>query len=265
MAQPIVNVEGRRRHTDSIRLVVDAGISSKYSNNDGQSLFWINNSLVTQYKSKNLKRIYLVLGDYTLSKSKDQDFENSWFLHFRYNQKLSSIFRIEAFIQSQENKILDVSSRNLIGGGIRMKLFSGDNLNFYWGNAYMYEIEKSDLIDGEFKNHRYSSYISFSAGIPIYKNVSESIDENGKKTTKTEVREIDIVNTLYYQPLFNDFGEYRFLEQFQVNFPITKVFNFFTRFDYFYDSITPRGRKQFSTSVNFGFGLSLSKMKVSPS
>ncbi|NNF36823.1 MAG: DUF481 domain-containing protein [Saprospiraceae bacterium] len=238
LSQALVNIEGRRRHTDSTRFVMDGNVSSTYSNNDGLTFFQIHNSLFTQLKSKDLNKIYMLLGDYTLARSKDNDFENAWFLHFRYNQEITDLFRIETFVQSQKNKILDVNSRNLIGGGIRMKLISKENVRLYWGNAYMYEVEATDLIEDKFYNHRYSTYVSFTAVIPP--------------------NNVKIINTLYYQPLFNDFNDYRFLEQLKITFPITKRFNMFSLFDYFYDSITPQGRKQFSSRISFGFGLRLS-------
>ena len=237
VSQTLVNIEGLRRHTDSTRFVLDGNLSFNYSNNDGLTFYQIRNSLFTQFKSKSLNKIYMLLGDYTLARSRDNDFENAWFLHFRYNQEITNLFRIEAFIQSQENKILDVNTRNLIGGGIRMKLISKENVRLYWGNAYMYEVEKTDLIEDRFNNHRYSTYLSLTATIP---------ESN-----------VTIVNTAYYQPLFDNFNDYRFLEQLKITIPITSRFNMFSLFDYFYDSITPRDRKQFSSRVSFGFGLRL--------
>ena len=128
--------------TDSIRFVLRSDFSFSYDNYDGDYIYRIGSSLSTQVKSKDLKKIYFLLGNYNLIRSEAQDFQNTWFLHLRYNQKLSNLFRFEAFIQSQHNQLLAINSRNLVGAGLRFKLVSKENVRLYIGNVYMDEEEK---------------------------------------------------------------------------------------------------------------------------
>ena len=98
----LVNIESIRMQTDSIRFVLKSDFLFNYSNNDGVYIYRFNVGLNTQYKTKNLKDIFFFLGNAALVRSQDQDFQNSWFIHLRYNRKLNKSLRIEAFIQDPE-------------------------------------------------------------------------------------------------------------------------------------------------------------------
>ena len=97
----LVNIESQRMQVDSVRFVLKSDLLFDYSNNNGDYLSQFTGNISTQLKSKDMKRIYMFIGSYNTEQSKDQNFQNSWFLYFRYNQKLSELFRIEAFIQDQ--------------------------------------------------------------------------------------------------------------------------------------------------------------------
>lgn len=233
----LVNIESKRMQTDSVRFVLKNDFSFSYNNSDGDYIYQIGSNLTTQVKSKDLKKIYFLIGNYNLIRSENQDFQNSWFMHLRFNYQLSNLFRLETFIQSQSNELLVINSRNIVGTGLRFKLVSTENAKLYFGNAYMYEEEKSNAFSTKQFNHRNSSYLSFSA------TISKS--------------NINILNTIYYQPLYNDFGDFRVLEQFKIEVPLSKVLRFNTLFNYYYDSITPNGNKQFWSSLSAGLGVEL--------
>ena len=233
----LVNIESKRMQTDSIRFVLRSDFSFSYDNYDGDYIYRIGSSLSTQVKSKDLKKIYFLLGNYNLIRSEAQDFQNTWFLHLRYNQKLSNLFRFEAFIQSQHNQLLAINSRNLVGAGLRFKLVSKENVRLYLGNAYMYEEEKSDTFDTKEYNHRNSTYLSVSA------TIAES--------------NVNITNTVYFQPLYKDFSDFRVLEQLKIDVPLSRVLSLYTLFDYYHDNITPSGGSQFSINISIGLGIKL--------
>ncbi len=85
----LVNIESIRMQTDSIRFVLKSDFLFNYSNNDGIYIYRFNLGLNTQYKTKNLKNIFFFSGNAELVRSQDQDFQNAWFMHFRYNNKLT--------------------------------------------------------------------------------------------------------------------------------------------------------------------------------
>ena len=233
----LVNIESKRMQTDSIRFVLRGDFSFSYDNYNGDYIYRVGSSLSSQVKSKDLKKIYFLLGNYNLIRSESQDFQNTWFLHLRYNQKLSNLFRFEAFIQSQSNELLAINSRNLIGAGLRFKLVSKELVKLYLGNAYMYEEEKSDAFNTKEYNHRNSTYLSISATI-AQSNVT-------------------ITNTVYFQPLYKDFSDYRILEQLKIDVPLSKVLSLYTLLDYYHDNITPSEGSQYSTNISIGLGIKL--------
>ncbi len=254
----LTNIESQRIRSGGKRFVLDGNFTFYYNNNNGNFFYNIGSGLSAQFKNKALNKIYFIIGNYYVSKSKSENLRDSWFLHFRYNYKLtkwfpSEVVRFEAFIQTQNNKLLTVNSRNLIGAGLRLKLTltkkenkSDDKFNLqkifkpsvivYVGNSYMYEEEKSDAFNEKDYNHRNSSYISIQAN--INKNLS-------------------ISNNAYYQPLYSDFGDYKILEQFVLSTKISTKLRLYCQFDYYYDSIVPGGGNQFSSSLSMGLSVSL--------
>ncbi len=233
----IVNIEGRRMQTDSTRFVLNNDLYFSFDSIDDNDLYLISNDLSTQLKSKDLKKIYFLIGNYSLINSSGSDLRNSWLLHLRFNYKLSRLFRIETFVQSQYNEFSNINRRNLVGAGVRFKLVSKENVSLYIGNSYMYEQEKIDAINAEFYNHRNSSYLSFNASIPK--------------------SNIEILNTVYYQPLYEDFSNYRILEQFKIEIPISDKFSINTTFNYSYLSKTEFYEKQSTASLSIGLGLNI--------
>lgn len=233
----LINIESKRMHTDSVRAVFRTDLSGAFTDNNGTDIFSIRSSITAQLKSQDLKKIYFFTGDYNRIRSGGVDIINNWFFHLRYNQQWSEALRFESYVQWQKNAVLDVNRRSLVGGGLRLKLIDRPHMNLYLGQAYMYEIEQNDELDQRFYFHRHSAYLSASFSFP------ES--------------SVNISNTLYYQPLYQDFSDYRILEQFKLEVPIVKKIMLFVLIDYFYDSITPLGRKQFSSVNSFGFSIRL--------
>lgn len=232
-----VNIESKRMQSDSIRFVFRGDFGAKYNDNDGKYIFQIKNNISTHLKSKDLNTIYFLVANQDLIRSVTGDFNNSWFLHFRVNHEITNIFRLETFVQNQNNKLLDVSNRFLLGGGIRLKLVSKEFLRLYFGNSYMFEIEQSNVVNNTYFNHRNSSYLSFS--LFLVKNTLEAI------------------STIYFQPLYSDFSNFNLLEQLKLDFSISKKISLFTLFDYTYNSYTPAKREQYYSQVSFGIGLKL--------
>ena len=248
----VVNVESLRMKTNDLNSLLLSNIDFSYSNNNGNNYYNIGAGIGATFKSKNRENIYFVVGNYNLIRSEGEDFQNKWFVHLRYNHEFTNLVRAEVFAQSQQNQVQDVNSRNLIGAGLRLKFVllkasdtdkNDTGIRFYFGNAYMYEVEKSDAINSSFYNHRHSSYLSFSGHIP--------------KTA------LSVTNTLYYQPLYKNLNDYRLTNQLQFNISLNEkdTLSFNTTFNYSYDSNTPLSRSEFSSYIKFGFGLRLDSSK----
>jgi hypothetical protein len=225
--------------TDSIRFVLKSDFLFNYSNNDGIYIYRFNLGLNTQYKTKNLKDIFFFSGNAALVRSQDQDFQNSWFIHLRYNRKLNKSLRIEAFIQDQNNELLSINTRSLLGLGLRYKFLKGEYFQAYLGNSYMYEKERSDKADQTYYNHRNSSYLSLAL------NLKES--------------KLELLNTIYYQPLYTDISNFRLLEQFKAEMPVFKSLKVSMLFNYFFNNQNPFGASEFSSVFSVGLTYEIDK------
>ena len=233
----LVNIEAKRLQTDSIRFALNADFSFNHTNNDGAKVNQIDGSLTTQLKSKDLKKIYLILGTYKLIDSEAKNLQNSWFLHGRFNYKFNDLLRLESFIQGQYNQLLVVEQRNLVGAGLRLKWMDKENFSGYLGNSYIYEVEYSDRAGTTEYNHRNSTYLSLS-----YFPKSQKFS---------------VANTVYYQPLYNNLDDYRILEQFRLDIPLSNWFRVFMIYDYYFDSKTPLKTQEYTSELEIGIGFSL--------
>lgn len=233
----LVNIESKRMHTDSLRFVLTGDLLLNYNKNNDQYVLQIGTNIATQFKSKNLKTIYFVVGDYSLVKSQEQDFQNSWFFHVRYNRELSNLLRLEAFIQNQNNTRLTVTQRNLTGAGLRLKFLSKEYTRAYFGNAYMYEIETIASISQKLYNHRNSSYIS----------INQTFDKSS----------LTITGTLYFQPLYRSISNHRVLTQVKAGIPLSKYISLSATYNYFYTNFSSVLKDDKSSTINIGFTLKI--------
>lgn len=232
----VVNIETRRLHTDSIRHAGDANLSFAYTNNNGRELFTLRSNLLYQVKSKSLRDIWLIIGQYELAKSPSQQFSNALFGHLRYNRKLNNLVRWEAFTQVQKNHPLGIYYRFLAGTGPRFKLLGKPNVGLYLGALYMHEWERT--IKPAFalnRYHRLSSYISATISIPAIK--------------------AEIITTTYYQPDLTYIADYRWANETRMDFNLTSKLRIFSRFHYLFDSRPPASILQRSLGFEQGFGL----------
>jgi len=236
-----VNIESQRMQLDSTLFALRGDIMFNYSNTNGDYLFQIRPSLTTSFKTKDLKKIFFITGNYNLVRSEDVDFQNSWFFHLRYNQKISQVVRFEAFIQNQNNELFTINSRNLIGAGIRFKFVDSEAFNGYLGNSYMYEIEKVDILNETYYGHRHNTYLSLTFNI-----------KNDDSRTVLE-----LTNTTYFQPLYSDLGNHRILQELRADVPLNEHLSISTLFDYLYNSFAPNGEKDSSAYLSFGLSVNL--------
>ena len=233
----LVNIEAKRMHTDSTRFVLKSDVLFNYTDTNDAYVLKLGSNITTQLKSKDLNQIYFLVWNYDLVRTDEKDVQNSWFLHARYNQELSEFFRLEAFVQNQKNTQLTIISRNLVGAGIRFKLINKEKTKAYFGNSYMYEIEKLNGIDQRFYNHRNSSYLSLTQAF--------------KKA------HLDLIATVYFQPLYRDIGNHRVLSQFKAEIPLTDHISLATLYNYFFTSFSSDLQDDRSSTINVGITFSI--------
>ncbi|CAM4374931.1 DUF481 domain-containing protein [Zobellia nedashkovskayae] len=233
----LVNIESQRMQKDSVRFALKSDLLFNYTDNNGAYILAIGSNITTQVKSKDLNKIFFFIGNYNLIRSKDEDFQNSYFFHLRYNHKITDFFRLESFIQNQNNTLLSIRNRSLVGAGVRLKLVSEDNAKLYFGNAYMYEIEIQKDTEEQFNNHRNSSYLSATYAFP-----------------KTR---LDFTGTVYFQPLYRYIANHRVLSQLKAEMPLTGHLSISALYNYSYSSFSTTTESDRSSNLKLGLTFSL--------
>jgi len=209
----IVNIETKRMQSDTVGWLGTAGASVSLAKNVSQ-VFSMDVNAHVQYKTE--KNLYLMLGNYGFLRGAEQRYIDNAFLHFRYNRKINSWLRWEAFTQLQNNKITRIDSRFLVGTGPRFKLAASETFNMYLGTLLMYEYEK-EITDPVIyhRDLRNSNYLSFS--------LSPS-------------KNIEWVSTSFFQPLFKALNDFRFLTQNMLVIKASSKLSFTNSFIYQFDN-----------------------------
>ena len=229
----IVNIESARMQSDTTGLMGNASASLALTKNT-QQVFSSDIDAHVQYKSQ--KSLYLLLGSYGFLKGAGTRLIDNTFLHLRYNYKLNSVVRWEAFTQVQKNKITGISSRFLIGTGPRFKILSTKLIRLYAASLLMYEREDETNTDVVQNNARSSSYVSF---------------------TITPNKQVEIISTSFFQPLINNWNDYRLLNQVAIRVKAAKKIALAVKWNYLNDSrpVTgvPSVNYSLSTGINYEF------------
>lgn len=230
----LVNIESSRIQSDTIRKAGNANVSFAYQKNNGKPLTQLKTSAVFQLKTKSLKDIFLILGSYDFSKTRNQQLSNAAFGHIRYNRKLNDMVKYELYTQIQANQLLNLRSRYIAGTGFRFKFVKEKLFKVYLGIASFYEYEESIETTRVFKNDfRMSDYLVLSFKFP--KNFGE------------------LTSTSYYQPLYDRFSDYRLSNQTMLSINFTKNFAFTSSFSYTFDQNPPAGIS--TETINFTNGI----------
>lgn len=199
----IVNIENMRLSNNKQGWSGRAEMNLNLTMNTRQ-LLQIGAELRLSYVKK--RHQFLLLGDHSFVKSEGEDFINRGFQHFRYNYRIkdSSKFYVEAFQQSQFNRIQRINLRLLFGSGMRYDVIAQKNYQLTCGSGLMWEVE--ELIEAENSQNLLStSYLSFDG------QFNESIGIN---------------SISYFQPRITDPGNYRFSNETSIRFKINKYLSF---------------------------------------
>jgi Protein of unknown function, DUF481 len=229
----IVNMESQRYHKDTTGW--SGSINGNFAlTNYGTKVFALDAIAHVQYQTS--KSLYLLLGSYGFLKGDSLSFIDYRFLHFRYNFKLGKVLRAEAFTQLQQNTITEIQSRFLIGAGPRFKISGSKKLHLYAGVLAMYEIEKQTMNKEKIRDWRNSDYLSLS----YFPN-----------------DQTEFTATTYYQPLFNNFRDYRLLNQCIFKIKASKKISVTLNWNYQFDSTPAIGVTRDTYSFSTGLELNL--------
>ncbi|MGH2647734.1 MAG: DUF481 domain-containing protein [Ginsengibacter sp.] len=230
----IVNIESKRIQSDTTGWLGGAGTSFLFEKNAVQVMN-INANAHIEYKSS--KSLYLFLVNYNFLKGSGQTLNNNFFYHLRYNYKLNKLLRWEVFTQLQQNSVTCIKLRVLAGSGPRFKLARSKYISLYGATAAMYEYEKEQTVPAVYhRDLRSSSYFSF---------------------TYDPSKNAELIATVFYQPLFDNFSDYRLLNEISIKFKFVKHFSFRANWYYLYDSkpaaTIPKLNYSISNGISYDF------------
>ena len=146
---------------------------------------------------------------------------NKAFSHYRYIQNISNLIDWEVFAQIESNEFTRLSSRGLLGAGIRFNISNNQNHHGFLGV-------------GAFKSRE---EIEFKAGYSD-DGIENLTRFNFYLLSKYKVKPtVEFSNAVYYQPDSNQFSDYRALIQSKLDFIISKKLSFRISLDAEYDSV----------------------------
>lgn len=222
-----VNVEDQRLARDSSGFggSINLSIEIERGNSD---LTEIGLAPVFAYRSG--PNLWFALNSYSFVEAEGGAVVNEGFSHLRYNYDLSRRVVPEMFVQLQYDREQQLERRNLLGGGIRVELVEIKGKALAVGLTAMYEYE--NLEGGEsVHNARNSNYLATRLRINNTMTVS---------------------NTVYVQPVFDDWGDIRVLDDMQLSFAIARWLAMTLAVEYRYDSRPPEGVKEYDFSLKNG-------------
>lgn len=134
------------------------------------------------------------------------------FAHLRYNLRILPFLWAEAFVQIEQNKFQRLALRQLDGAGVRFGIVQRDEVQLYYGTAWMADYEKLNDdggVYGPFPGarwwaQRWSNYIA----------VGVRVGSRGR-----------FADAFYVQPRWNGFSDLRILNDASFSVDIDKRFS----------------------------------------
>lgn len=188
----IVNIQPflRSKAKEGFSTTVNGSLNWKTGNTETLE---VEGGLALRYRLK--KNLFLGISEIAYADKKGTQYVNKTFNHLRYRRQFTQFWSAEVFAQYEFDEFRRIDTRALIGLGPRITPLRLKSFELSLGTAYMFEYNKNR--EGNYgdsgdinKYHRWSNYI----------NLDFKIDKT-----------FDLFITVYYQPRFDDFNDYRIL------------------------------------------------------
>lgn len=228
----IVNIEQARIRTDTTGWTGHTDLNFQTIKYE-ETLYNIGLKGSAQWKNAN--NLWLLLGDVSYAASTNEVFNNSGLIHLRYNRKLISKVKWEAFSQLQYNQLLALNYRLLNGTGFRFSIVNKESTRLYTGTLLMQELENIRGLYKNTSNFRLSNYVSMNL--------------NKKQWAYS--------STVYFQPRLDFWKDYRVSGQHIVSTSLGHHLRLKFELSHFYDSSPPFNVPKSTVITNVGLGIDL--------
>jgi len=211
----ILNIEKARLDNDTLNKFlgnVNLGMTLKQRNTQ---VFSFNSGLNLTQATK--LHNYILIGTSQLIKIEDSDVISDASLHARANLMKRKSVSYELFVQGQYDDARGLNYRFLTGGGTRFRLRYSDKITLALSTGIMYE-EEEWQVDDNFALTQYAKSTNYLSA----------------QNQFTDNFEINFI--VYYQARFNHFFEPRVFSDINLNFSISKLLSFNSKFSTIYDA-----------------------------
>lgn len=185
-----------------------------------------------------LKQRVFLTGSGRFAENAEAPFISQTYLHARWTAMWHPRIGSDTFVQHQYNRFFRLERRSLVGAGVRVEIVHERPILVWGGSAYMLELERIDVAPGapddpQTLDHRWTNYLTVRASL-----------DRGR---------VLLQNTVYYQPRFDDFEDFRVLEEAEVVTRLTDYLGFGLTLAVLHDGAPPTRVKptdlRLSTSV----------------
>ena len=170
-----------------------------------------------------------------LIKASGSNFVNFAFGHLRYTRTILPQLALEAFGQLQQNRVNGIQHRNLLGAGVRTRLFDKPAGTGYFGFLVIRERER-EVVDS----------------IPVHRDMRVSAYFAGSYTPES-ADWITVASTSYFQPRIGKFSDIRISSDWQLQVRLRENLALTTSINVVYDAVPPVGLEK--TVYNLRNGL----------
>lgn len=151
-------------------------------------------------------------------------FVSQAFVHARWTAMWHERVGSDVFAQLQYNAFLRLTARAVAGVGVRVEMVHEPVFMMWGGSGYMFEYDRITPLAGaldapESFEHRWTNYLTMRLAV---------LDN-----------QLLFQNTVYYQPRFDAFEDFRLLEELEVMSRVTEAFLLGITLDVLYDSAPP--------------------------
>ncbi|TNF37071.1 MAG: DUF481 domain-containing protein [Gammaproteobacteria bacterium] len=231
----IVNIESMRSddETPGFKLQASFNVNGKNGNSQKTNL---ETGLLFRWNQQTSRQMLIMTYEYGET-SDVKDTQNS-FAHLRHIQDINSRLAWEVFTQMESDEFKRLSLRALLGAGVRINLVDqGASYKSWLGLGAFRSREELEEDPGITED-----LTEYATRANIYHGFRYPLSETSR-----------LFNTIYYQPVIGDAGDYRILEQFGISVDVTRDLSLKVSLDVKHDNEPPISVKQTDTSYNTGF------------
>jgi hypothetical protein len=236
-----INTESMRsaKQSDGLHLVVGADLG-----------LYSGNTSYTNYKAK--ARLEhsggpatgFLVSQYQLAETDEKEIIDKAFAHLRIISNSAGPNQVEIFIQYEYNHFIDLQRRQLAGIGMRSKLFNskavGKSLLLYLGIGAMLESEREHVLE-----EREIQLTVTTLSRTIHLNTKILFRSTNYLVLRAKFGDgLSATSTIYYQPDFDNFDDYRILWDAMLKVNLTKRLALTNTFNMRFDSLPPYSVKK---------------------